>query len=67
MYNNFVSRSLRAEPRNVLIREAPEAQFVRRQKPNYFLLRFPSQWQTILKGMITVTINTDAFCERKRD
>ena len=52
---NFTGLSLRAEPWNMLIGEVPEKQFVGRQKLNSW---FPSQWQTIFKGMVTVTIDT---------
>ena len=38
--------------------KAPQAQFAGRQKLNYFLVRFPSQWQKIVKGMVTVTMET---------
>ena len=41
--------------------KAPQAQFVGRQKLNYFLVRFPSQWQKIVKGMVTVTMETPTF------
>ena len=47
-----------AEPRNMLIGMAPEAQFVGHEKLNSFLVRFPFQWHTIFKGMASVTIET---------